>query len=113
MYKGKMISLAAGYVVVSPDCRGRDNRAADGAYEWMYGTTPTRSGLVDQELSKQLKDSYVQYQASLNLRRKNGFGTITADNYSEYLLKYYLIPSADKYLRSLTDEKRREYLGNN
>ena len=32
-----------------------DLEHADGAYEWMYGTIPTRSGLVDQELSKQLK----------------------------------------------------------
>ncbi len=35
-----------------------DLEHADGAYEWMYGTLPTRSGPVDQELSKQLKASY-------------------------------------------------------
>ncbi len=94
-------------------CPITDLEHADGAYEWMYGTTPTRSGLVDQELSKQLKAIYAGYQDSLNLQGKNGFGTITADNYDKYLLQYYLIPSANKYLRDLPDEKREEYLANN
>jgi dienelactone hydrolase len=94
-------------------CPIMDLEHADGAYEWMYGSTPTKSGLVDQELSKQLKASFVQYQASLNLRGKNGFGNITADNYDKFLLQAYLIPAANKHLRGLTDEKRKEYLGNN
>jgi hypothetical protein len=94
-------------------CPITDLDHADGAYEWMYGATPTRSGPVNQELSKQLNDAFVEYQASLNLKGKNGFGTITADNYSKYLLQTYLIPSANKYLRDLTDEKRKEYLANN
>ena len=94
-------------------CPITDLEHADGAYEWMYGTTPARSGLVDQGLSKQLKESYAQYQKSLNLQGKNGFGTITADNYDEYLMKYYLIPSANKYLRGLPEERRTEYLANN
>lgn len=94
-------------------CPITDLEHADGAYEWMYGSSPTRSGLVDQELSKQLKTPYTEYQKSLNLKGKNGFGTITADNYDKYLLKYYLIPSANKYLRGQTDEKRIEYLENN
>lgn len=94
-------------------CPITDLEHADGAYEWMYGTIPGRSGLVDQELSKQLKAFYAEYQASLNLQGKNNFGTITADNYDKYLLQYYLIPSANKYLRGLSDEKRNEYLVNN
>lgn len=94
-------------------CPITDLEHADGAYEWMYGTSPTRSGLVDQELSKQLKALNAEYQASLNLQGKNGFGTITADNYDEYLLQYYMIPSANKYLIELSDEKRKEYLENN
>jgi hypothetical protein len=94
-------------------CPITDLEHADGAYEWMYGTSPARSGLVDQELSKQLKAINASYQASLNLQGKNGFGTITADNYDKYLLQYYLIPSANKYLKKLTDEKRNEYLANN
>jgi hypothetical protein len=94
-------------------CPITDLEHADGAYEWMYGATPTMSGLVNQELSKQLQASYVEYQASLHLQGKNGFGTITADNYRQYLLQYYLIPSANKSLRNLTEEKREEYLANN
>ena len=94
-------------------CPITDLEHADGAYEWMYGTLPARSGNVDQELSKQLKELFVKYQASLNMKGKNGFGAITADNYDKYLLKYYIVPSANKFLRGLTEEKRNEYLSNN
>lgn len=91
-----------------------DLEHADMAYEWVLGETPLNSGnLVDQELSKQLKALFAEYQASLNLKGKNGFGPITADNYDEYILQYYLIPSANKYLRELSDEKRKEYLAKN
>jgi len=94
-------------------CPITDLEHADGAYEWMYGTTPARSGLVDQEVSKQLKAIFAAYQSSLNLQGKDGFGTLNADNYDKYLLKYYMIPAADKYLRGLSDEKRKEYLVKN
>jgi hypothetical protein len=94
-------------------CPITDLENADGAYEWMYGAAPARSGMVDQDLSKQLKAIYTYYQASLNLQGKNGFGTLSADNYDKYLLQNYLIPSANKYLKSLPDEKRREYLASN
>ena len=198
------LALAAGYVVVSPGCRGRDNRAADGsyygkapaaivdlkaavryirhntgimpgnaewivttgvsaggalsallgasgnsglydayfeeigaadtgdavfasaafcpimdldhadiAYEWMYGNVPARSGLVNQEFSTQLKGAFAAYQASLKLQGKNGFGTLTADSYAAYLLKTYLYPSANKYLRGLMEEQRAAYLARN
>lgn len=90
-----------------------DLEHADGAYEWMFGTLPTRSGLMDQELSKQLKASHAEYQQSLNIKGRNGFGTLTADNYDEYLLKYYLIPSANKFLNELSDNARTAYLQNN
>jgi hypothetical protein len=90
-----------------------DLEHADMAYEWNYGTIPTRSGMVDQELSKQLKESYAEYQALLNLQGKDDFGTITAGNYDRYLLQYYLIPSANKYLNDLSEEKRIEYLRRN
>ena len=94
-------------------CPITDLEHADGAYEWMYGTLPTGSGSVDQELSKQLNDGYAKYQASMNLQGKNNFGAITADNYDKYLLKFYLIPSANKFLKDMIDEKRNEYLANN
>ena len=73
----------------------------------------SRSGLVDQEISKQLKALYEEYQLSLKLQGKNGFGFLTADNYEKYLLQYFLIPSANEYLKELTEEKRNEYLANN
>lgn len=90
-----------------------DLEHSDMAYEWNYGTTPTRSGLVDQKLSGQLKDSFAEYQLSLKLQGKNGFGLLTADNYDKYLLQYFLFPSANKYLKALTAENRREYLEKN
>jgi hypothetical protein len=90
-----------------------DLEHADGAYEWMFGPIPARSGLVDQELSKQLKASYAEYQQSLNIQGKNNFGTITADNYDQYLLKYFLIPSANKFLTELSDNARAAYLAKN
>jgi hypothetical protein len=90
-----------------------DLENADSAYEWMYGSFPTRSGLVDQEISKQLKSLYEEYQLSLKLQGKNGFGLLTADNYDRYLLQYFLIPSANEYLKGLTEENRNEYLANN
>lgn len=94
-------------------CPIMDLEHADAAYEWMYGTTPTRSGLVDQELSRELKDAFVEHQASLHLTGRNGFGLITADNYADYLLQVYLVPSANRFLRDLTEEGRQEYLANN
>jgi hypothetical protein len=84
---------------------------ADLSFEYVSGEIPLSSGkLADQGISKQLKTLFAQYQASLNLKGKNNFGTITADNYDKYLLQYYLIPSANKYLKGLTDEKRKAYL---
>ena len=80
-------------------CPIMDLDHADMAYEWMYGTVPAGSGLVNQERSTQLKGAFAAYQASLKLQGTNGFGTLTADNYAAYLLKTYLIPSANKYLR--------------
>jgi hypothetical protein len=94
-------------------CPITDLEHADGAYEWMYGSYPTRSGLVDQDLSKQLKTIFSDYQASLSLKGKSDYGIITSDNYDKYLLKYYLIPSADKFLKGLSEEKRNEYLAKN
>ncbi len=94
-------------------CPITDLEHADGAYEWMYGTTPAKSGLVDQELSKKLKVIYSDYQTSLKLEGKSGFGTLTADNYDKYLLLHYLIPSANRYLTGLTAEKRKAYLAKN
>jgi hypothetical protein len=98
----------------APFCPIMDLDHADIAYEWMYGTVPTRSGaLVDQDLSKQLRDAFAAYQASLKIRGRNGVGLITADSYASYLLQTYLFPAATKYLKGMPDEKRQEYLNNN
>ncbi len=86
---------------------------ADMAYEWMYGNLPTRSGMVDQALSQTLKTEYAAYQQSLHLQGKNGFGMLTADNYADYLLHFYLFPSASFYLKSLSTGTRKAYLTQN
>ncbi len=94
-------------------CPVIDLENADGAYEWMFGTLPTKTGLVDQALSAELKDAFAVYQASLGLEGKDGFGTLTADNYGDYLLQTYLAPAATKYLTGLSDDKRTQYLADN
>jgi len=86
---------------------------ADGATEWMVGTALYKNAQVDQKVSAQLKASFVSYQAGLNLKGHNNYGTLTADNYAPYLVKEYLAPSAGKYLRELDEEKRKEYLSKN
>jgi acetyl esterase/lipase len=92
-------------------CPITDLDHADMAYEWMYGALPTRSGTpVDQDLSNELRTLFAKYQTSLALKGRNGFGTLTADNYADYLLREYLVPSADRFLRDLADDKRKEYL---
>ncbi|HLO60452.1 MAG TPA: subtype B tannase [Bacteroidales bacterium] len=90
-----------------------DLEHADGAYEWMFGTLPTRSGLVDQRLSEELKASFAEYQQSLNSKGRNNFGILSADNYDQYLLRFYLVPSANSYLKGLSDDARKTYLANN
>jgi acetyl esterase/lipase len=94
----------------APYCPITDLDHADMAYEWEFGTTPRSGGLVNQSISQQLKDAFSTYLASLNLQGKNGYGTITAENYGDYLVETYLIPSANKYLNALTNENRETYL---
>ena len=94
-------------------CPITDLEHADMAYEWMYGSTPIKGNLVDQDLSQQLKNAFVEYQAFLKLEGQNGFGLLTADNYAEYLVQTYLIPSANKFLLALKDQKRQAYLAEN
>jgi acetyl esterase/lipase len=94
----------------APYCPITDLEHADMAYEWEFGTTPRSGELVNQSISQQLKDAFSLYQASLNLQGKNGYGNISADNYGDYLVETYLIPSANKYLNALTTENRDIYL---
>ncbi|MBK7258633.1 MAG: hypothetical protein IPI01_12695 [Ignavibacteriae bacterium] len=94
-------------------CPITDLEHADGAYEWMYGTTPRSGGRVDQTLSRELRALYASYQPSLGLQGRNGFGLLTAENYDRYLLHEYLIPSAERTLRALSEADRRSYLAKN
>jgi hypothetical protein len=94
----------------APYCPITDLDHADMAYEWEFGTNPLSGNLVNQSISQQLKNAFSTYQASLNLQGKNGYGTITADNYGDYLVNTYLIPSANQYLNALTNENRVTYL---
>jgi hypothetical protein len=95
-------------------CPITDLEHADGAYEWNWGTNELSTGKqVDQTVSKELRSQFAEYQAALKLRGLNGFGTLTARNYDEYLVKQYLEPSATAYLKSLSDSARATYLAAN
>lgn len=64
-------------------------------------------------MSKELKAQFAEYQAGLKLRGLNGFGTLNARNYDEYMLKQYIQPSATTYLAALSDADRATYLAAN
>lgn len=91
-------------------CPITDLEHADMIYEWELGTLSPSGQTVDAALSKELAAAYPAYLASLNLQGVNNFGPLTADNYKEYLLKTYLMPSATAYLKGLADDKRAAYL---
>jgi hypothetical protein len=98
-------------------CPITDLEHADGAYEWNWGTNVTQSTgkVVDQTVSKDLQSQFAEYQAKLRLRglKGSGFGTLSARNYDDYLVKQYLEPSATTYLAALTDSDRETYLAKN
>lgn len=97
-------------------CPITDLEHADGAYEWNWGTNALSTGKqVDQTVSKDLRSQFAEYQAKLRLRglKGSGFGTLTARNYDEYLLKQYMEPSATTYLAALSDSDRETYLAKN
>ncbi|WP_405742873.1 Tat pathway signal sequence domain protein [Streptomyces sp. NBC_00028] len=95
-------------------CPITDLEHADGAYEWNWGANALSTGKqVDQTVSKALQSQFAEYQAGLRLRGLNGFGTLTARNYDEYLLKQYMEPSATSYLAALSDSARETYLAAN
>ncbi len=94
-------------------CPITDLDHADMAYEWEFGTTARNGELVDQNVSQLLAGAFPEYLASLKLQGLAGFGSITADNYGDYLVQSYLIPSANKYLLAMTDDERNAYLADN
>ncbi|WP_434481793.1 subtype B tannase [Streptomyces sp. NBC_01340] len=94
-------------------CPITDLEHADMAYEWNWGANALSSGsLVDQTVSKELTSAYGDYLASLRLTAKD-FGTLTARNLDEYLVRTHLEPSAAKYLTALSDTDRATYLAAN
>lgn len=93
---------------VAAYCPITDLDHADLAYEWAFGSLSSNA-----DLSQLLSDAYPAYLASLELQGADGFGTITADNYGDYLVQRYLAPSATAYLLTLSDDARASYLDAN
>ncbi|MFF7599238.1 subtype B tannase [Streptomyces mirabilis] len=94
-------------------CPITDLEHADMAYEWNWGANLLSSGsVVDQTVSRALSSAYGDHLASLRLTAK-GFGTLTARNLDEYLVRTHLEPSATKYLAALSDADRATYLAAN
>ena len=102
--------------IFAADCHSpiTDLDHADLSYEWEFGGSKSGgSSMIDKSISADLKRMFTTYQASLHLKGKDNFGTLTADNLGAYLVKYYLAPEATKYLLGLTEDKRKEYLAAN
>jgi hypothetical protein len=97
--------------IFAGDCHSpiADLDHGDMSYEWEYANSQSRQ-TIDKQISAELKALYPAYQASLNLKGKDNFGTLTADNMGAYIVKYYLVPEANKYLLGLAEDKRQEYL---
>ena len=73
---------------------------ADMAYEWEYGSAGASSN--NQTISGELKALFETYQDGLMLTGHDDYA-ITAGNINDYILEYYLEPSAAAYLNSLSD----------
>ncbi|WP_280309319.1 subtype B tannase [Nocardia abscessus] len=97
----------------APYCPITDLEHADMAYEWNWGANPSRSGALDAVASRDLSAAFTDYQASLELQGRNGFGRLTAANYGDYLVRTYLEPAATEYLTALPDADRSSYLAAN
>ena len=91
-----------------------DLNHADGQYEWMWSTLSLQSGSLDKTVSAALKEQFATYQSSLALSGVNGYGTLSSDNYSAYMMKEYLVPAAtDALAKVLTSSERTSYLAKN
>lgn len=93
-----------------------DLEHADGAYEWEFGKIPAKGpfadkhGHIDQALSAELAQIYREYQDGLRIEGRNGFGMLSCGNMEEYLLKEYVIPSAERFFGAMAEQERTEYL---
>lgn len=91
-----------------------DLEHADQIYEFEFGASKTTgSQAVDAKVSAELQALYRDYQASLRLEGREGFGTLTADNIGAYAVRYYLAPAAGQFLLGLGEEQRTDYLAKN
>lgn len=101
---------ASDAVFASADyCPITDLEHADMAYEWIFRDATPESGTLDAAVSAELAAQFPAYQDSLHLWPK-GFGPLTADTYTRYLLTRYLEPAATTYLAGLSSSKRATYL---
>ncbi len=85
-----------------------DHENADGAIEWQGGeliTDPQK-----RQWSQELADIFGNYLMQAQYVGRNGFGLLTKDNLGEYIAKEYLIPDATRYISSLSEAEREEYL---
>lgn len=93
---------------------------SDEGYEWELGTIPCAGaatgpirvvpGMVDQTLSQELKRNFEAYQTGLKLSGRDGFGEITGENLEEYLMKFYILSEATRYISALDEGERKNYL---
>lgn len=95
-------------------CPITDLEHADMAYEWNWGANPLASGAeLDAAVSNDLATAFTDYQASLGLTGKDGFGPLTAATYGDYMVRTYLAPAAETYLAGLSEQDRASYLAEN
>jgi hypothetical protein len=82
----------------------------DVLYEQEFGTASYQGSQVNQTISGALKNGFAAYQDGLALTGDNGYGTLTAANLTDYVMKAYLIPAASAYIGALSSSDRATYL---
>lgn len=98
-------------------CPITDLGHADGAYEYQYGPIPATSPFnpvpveMNATISETLTHQYSEYIDQKGWTGRNGFGTITGENFKDYILREYLVPSCNRFLREQADP--RAYLKGN
>ncbi|NTV88751.1 MAG: hypothetical protein HGA22_00070 [Clostridiales bacterium] len=88
-----------------------DHDMVNGAYEWQYGLLLEDGN--EKRISAQLKETFKEYMKGCGLSGRNGFGILTADNYSKYLINEYLAPDLVRFLKEMAEAERRAYLDAN
>lgn len=85
-----------------------DHDHVDGAVEWQGGAL-----ITDPELkarSETLKDIFRDYLEAYAFQGSHGYGLLTADNLSDYIMTRYLIPEASQYIKKLGKMEQKNYL---